>query len=306
MFFILEKLNDNFIFRTLKKGVKVKIAYCILCHKYNKILRTCVDLLKDNNEDVEIYIHVDKKSNIKEFSNLKGKVNFIEERKEVYWGHISQVKATLALLRETQKKNYDYIFLISGDDLPLKSNREIKEFLAQNNGKEFITVQECEERIFNQRLRRISILSTIKRNKNYFEKIKAKIIRRMNKILRNENKYLDKLPKIYFGSSWFTITSDFRDYIFEYLEKNKEYMKAFEYSKCGDELFFQSIIMDSQFKNNIYKSNLRYIDWTTGPDFPKILCEEDYNKILKSDCLFGRKFSDVLDLIKFKQIFHRE
>lgn len=83
-------------------------------------------------------------------------------------------------------------------------------------------------------------------------------------------------------------------------------MKAFEYSLCGDELFFQSIIMDSQFKNNIYKSNLRYIDWTTGPDFPRVLCEKDYNKILESDCLFGRKFSDELDLIKFKQTFHKK
>lgn len=199
----------------------MKIAYCILCHKYNRILKTCIELLKDKNEDIEIYIHVDNKSNINEFFNLREKVNFIEKRIDVYWGHISQVKATLALLRETQKKNYDYIFFISGDDLPLKSNQEIKEFLIQNNGKEFIEVQECEDKIFNQRLRRISILSTIKRNKNYFEKIKTKIIRKINKILRNENKYLDKLPKIYFGSSWFTITTNFRDYIFEYLEKIK-------------------------------------------------------------------------------------
>ena len=283
--------------------MKMRIAYCILCHKYNNILQTCVDLLKENNDEVKIYVHVDKKSNINDFLKLKEKVIFIEKRKEVYWGHISQIEATLALLKETQKENFDYIFFISGDDLPLKNNQEIKEFLIQNKGKEFIDVQECEERIFNQRLKRISNLSDIKRNKNYFEKVKTKIIRKIDKILRNENKYLDKLPKIYYGSQWFGITSEFRDYIFEYLEKNKEYMKAFEYSKCGDELFFQSIIMDSQFKNNIYKSNLRYIDWFTGPDFPKILCEKDYKKILQTDCLFGRKFNDKLDLDNFKKIF---
>lgn len=40
---------------------------------------------------------------------------------------------------------------------------------------------------------------------------------------------------------------------------------------------------------------LRYIDWENGPEYPKILREEDYEKIIDSKALFGRKFDENVD-----------
>lgn len=66
-----------------------------------------------------------------------------------------------------------------------------------------------------------------------------------------KNKYYEELPKLYKGSNWFIITKECRDYIFEYLKNNPNYKKAFQNSYCGDELFFQTIICNSEYKKKL-------------------------------------------------------
>ena len=87
----------------------MKVAYCVICHKRTKILDEMINILGDDND---IFIHVDKKSNIKEFSDLSKKVTLIKDRVRVQWAGFSLVKATLKLLNYTNNNNYDYIFLL--------------------------------------------------------------------------------------------------------------------------------------------------------------------------------------------------
>ena len=286
----------------------MKIAYCIVCHKFNKILKNCIELLNSNNCD--IYIHIDKKSNIKNFKEIENKTIFIENRINVFWGHYSQIEATLELLNSSRSKKYDYIFLLSGDDLPLKTNEYIEKFLERNNGMEFIDIKECPINFVERRIKRISSVIDCKRDKNFIEKKYSKFMRAFRKMFKIENKYFKELPKIYHGSNWFGITNQCRDHIFHYLTKNPNYIKAFEYTKCGDEEFFQTLIMDTPFKEKIYikkgiNSNLRYIDWETGPEYPRVLNEKDYEKILGSEYLFGRKFDESLDMKKFNEFYKK-
>ena len=127
-----------------------------------------------------------------------------------------------------------------------------------------------------------------------------------------KNNLYELLPKLYKGTQWFGITSELRDYIIEYLQDNEWYIKAFKNSLCGDEIFFHTIIYNSKFRENIYqdydKSNicyqaLRYIDWKTGPDYPRILNENDFEKIKDTECIFARKFDENLDLDLYRKTF---
>lgn len=277
--------------------MKINLAYCITCHKYSKILNENVKILSENND---IYIHVDKKSDIREFEVLKERAKFIENRVEVTWGDYSQIESTLKLLEKTREGKYDYIFLISGDDLPLKNDEDIKKFLYNNKGKEFIEIKEdiafLEDRLkykYNKLLK--------KREKNLFEKLCVKILKKFKLFRKNE--YYEFLPKIYGGSNWFCISNKFRDYVFKFLEENPNYIKAFFHSICGDEEFFQTIISNSEYKEKIYVNKIRYIDWESGPEYPKILNQDDFKKILESEALFARKFSDNLDLKSYKEFF---
>jgi len=49
-------------------------------------------------------------------------------------------------------------------------------------------------------------------------------------------------------------------------------------------------------------NNFRYIDWSGGGSHPKLLLTEDYEKIIATDNIIGRKFNmdideNILDLL---------
>lgn len=284
----------------------MKIAYCIICHEISKILIETVNYLSKYND---IYIHIDKKNkDLNSFLIFNSNVKILNNRVNVSWGSFSQVEVMIKLLKETLKKNYDYISLISGDDLPMKSNLEIKEFLQKNKGKEFMGVQKEFINLDNR--------VKYKYNKYYFEKnrsfyIKILIFIQKKLKLYKKNEFYKNLPKLYKGSQWFTISSNLRDYILDYLKKNPNYIKSFEHSYCSDEIFFQTIVCNSKYKKALYWRNenndnlmaLRYIDWNSGPDFPKLLNETDFEKIKKTDCIFARKFYKNLNLKMYRDYF---
>ena len=49
--------------------------------------------------------------------------------------------------------------------------------------------------------------------------------------------------------------------------------------------------MNSRLKETIINYDLRYIDWESGPEFPKVLNENDFDSLKTSLGLFARKFS---------------
>lgn len=67
----------------------MNIAYCIICHNNNNILKTTINQLNTNNN---IYLHIDKKSDLNDFKEYENKVNLIKERVDVRWGHILKFK----------------------------------------------------------------------------------------------------------------------------------------------------------------------------------------------------------------------
>lgn len=283
------------------------IAYCIITHKNNKILRECINILSKHSE---IYIHVDKKSNIDDFKEYINKVKFVKKRVDIKWGEYSQVQATINLLNATIEKKYDYIFLLSGDCLPLKNNTQIQYILKENNKREYVALDSNYKNIEN-RVKYKYTKYHYKKNKTILDSIIIKIHSILKKILF-KNKLYNLLPQLYKGTNWFGITSELRDYILQYIEENEWYCKAFYNSLCGDEVFFHTIIYNSKFRENIYqpkdKSNicyqaLRYIDWKSGPDYPRTLDESDFKKMIDTECIFARKFNEDLDVDLYKSVF---
>ncbi len=77
---------------------------------------------------------------------------------------------------------------------------------------------------------------------------------------------------------------------------------------CGDEIFLQTILWNSPFKENIYRfndeyrSNLREVDWKRGNPYVWGSSSEDFELLKNSDKLFARKFSnqfpDIINKIK--------
>ncbi len=97
------------------------------------------------------------------------------------------------------------------------------------------------------------------------------------------------------GAQWFSITHALAAYL---LEKEGEIRKLFTDTYCPDEMFVQTEIMNSPFRDtlpehafeNNYASCLRYIDWQRGN--PYTFTNADLGELLAAPetALFARKF----------------
>ncbi len=271
----------------------MKIAYCIVCHKFTPVLAELVRLAGGSND---VYIHVDAKVPLDAFAPLHGEANFLEDRIRVEWGRYSQIEATLRLLDATRARECDYIALVSGDTLPLRTDADIKRFLWDNRGCEFLFEGALQS--FHASRVRYRYPGGDPRGSRWMA------LRRRLKLLPH-NKYFESLPPLHFGSNWFVITPSLRDWIFDYLGVHPEFTEAFRYSHCGDELFFATLVANSPFAGNRDQRRYMYADWTTGPQYPRTLDESDFPRLEQAarqeGMLFARKFADDLDLGMYKE-----
>ena len=283
-------------------------AFLIIAHNNWWQLKQLIQLLDAENHD--IYIHIDKKSESfleKDFLNLtvKSRVYFFKEY-EVFWGGFSQVQVELFLFEKAYQQKYDYYHLISGADLPLKSNRKIDVFFEKNQGKEFILYDN--EKLMNdpeisRRTRYYHYLQNYRRRysqkwKNEFFTFCERISLVMQIVLHvNRVKNLDWIVK--YGSQWVSITNDL---VAELLIQKDKITKVFSCTNCADELFVQTVAYNCGFKDKIYCSvngmteNVRFIDWTRGKNGnPYTFRIQDYQSLQMNKNLFARKFSESID-----------
>ena len=271
-----------------------KHAYLIIAHNDFYILEKLLMLLDDERND--IYIHIDKKVksfNLEYFQRIcsKSHIKFIK-RIKVYWGGYSQVQCELNLLKEASKNNYEYYHLLSGVDLPIKTQNYIHDYFNKNKGTEFIRFMK--NGWDYNRVSKVHLINDYCRANNKFL---ARFYIVFNKIANkfiNKNNY-DRTKKFNYkfqkGDNWFSITNECVKYI---LSSKNLIRKMFKYSNCPDEHFIQTLIYNSKFKNNIsYDTCLREIDWNRG--CPYVFKLEDYDILMKSENLFARKFDSNQD-----------
>ncbi|HCB3649262.1 TPA: core-2/I-branching enzyme, partial [Klebsiella pneumoniae] len=116
----------------------MKKVFGVVCHKVTNPLVYTVNYLSSFDEN-EVLIHVDANSKIEDFLFLSSKnVIFVKNRVKIKWGGYSQVAATIELLKTASANCFDYFFLISGDDLPCKTNKDINDFLNEIENKNIV------------------------------------------------------------------------------------------------------------------------------------------------------------------------
>lgn len=279
----------------------MKIAYLLLAHNKPSQLIRLINKLNDGF--VSFIIHYDLSSDPKEFNFLKeafkeeANVHFVEKRVKGFWGDFSLVRATLECIKfmHNQKLDFDYALLLSGQDFPLKTNSEIHEFISENNGKEFIHAEKMPTSFWEyggmDRLEYFHF-NSFKKNET-IKKIFLKITTKLLKILKVKR----KRPNINFygGSQWWCFSSEFLYYTLEYLNTNEEFTRFFKYVHVPDEIFFQTLIMNSPYKERVANISLTYIDWDRV-EKPTIFREADFDLLISRENLFARKFDENIDL----------
>lgn len=271
----------------------MNIAIIMLAHKNEEQTRRLINHLKVS---FDIYVHIDKKSkmNIENSDNV-----FIYKKYKVVHGGLSIIDSTIFLLKKAYEKSYDRYIFISAQDIPLKSNDYILNFFASpiNKDKEFVQYEEVDSSnaLHKEMSKRMN-------NYNFGHSYRQLIHISIRTFLSNLPFLKRTLPKnIYFGSQWFNITSNAIKYILTFIENNQDYYHRFKYTWGGDEVFFNTILMRSEFKYNCVNDFLRYMVWHEG--VPKTLLLKDYEELKSSKALFARKFDSKRDINIIDKIY---
>jgi hypothetical protein len=250
----------------------------------------------------EIYIHLDKKSKISdiELANLRkhDSVKLLEQKYKVNWGGFNHLKSILYLVDQAlNNPENQYFHLITGHDFPIKTSAFFVDFFKKNRNAEFLNYFNFPDATSgwpgNNGLDRIEYYNfhdiwNFKIHKQY-EKITLAI--RLQKRLGFKRTISSKMPKLYGGSTYWSLSKECVSYVLEFTKKNKWVLNRFKYTLCAEEFYFQTLILNSHFAIKVVNDNLRYIDWVArNGNNPAILDETDFEKLKETHAVFARKF----------------
>src|SRR5262249_36827496 len=98
-----------------------------------------------------------------------------------------------------------------------------------------------------------------------------------------------------FGGSrtWF-LPRKVVEHVDSYVRANPGYVRFFEHTLSPDELFFQTLILNSEFSDSVVNDHRLYLEWRGGSN-PATFTLADFERIVASDALFARKFDTGVD-----------
>ncbi|MCF0173747.1 MAG: hypothetical protein HUJ95_00255 [Bacteroidales bacterium] len=284
-------------------------AFIILAHGKFSQLDILLNALED--EDFDIYLHIDALANVPEgyIDSIKAehKNLILLPRKTLYWGDISLVEAELDAFKNILDagKAYSHIHLLSGQDLPLKSPQEIKAVFATKSGQQFIDIKPKAKTNYPHVRCWIPLPKYLKYKSG--SHIKYRLLKIVNQLAYiGEKVFL--MPKwrgldydYKMSSQWVSITPSAAEFL---VSRRNEILKRYAHAFAPDEFFLASELWNSSFKENIIQDNLRYIKWGAAHSpHPFVIEMKNYDEMLSSGALFARKFDIDIDKEVIQALF---
>lgn len=272
----------------------MKHVIMVMGHGNERILQKTIDLLDD--EDIDFVIHWDKKFKMPSLESKKSKIIFLNNRIKVTWGTDSQIIAEKRLFQYVlDAGKYDYVHLISSNDIPLMTLDYFKEYFKK--GSYFLGfVDYLADESFNH-INEYYPIRNINLKKIYSLSFIIHVINRLLKVNRVSRNMVEK------GCNWFSM-----DIV--YLKKVVEFknFKMFKHTFTGDEFYVQTILKelkppklenkydyfsDSYRMTKSSEMASRYIDWYRGR--PYTFTESDVSElvdVVNTKYAFSRKVID--------------
>ncbi len=303
----------------------MKIAILILAHKNKEQLERLLSVLRHDN--VDIYVHVDKKAPFCPSDVVFGeRVVFTENRHDVGLFGFSMVQAEFELIHTArQHGQYQYFIMMSAQCYPIAHIDYIYNYLSERYPEPFIeAVSPTQTNYVKKNFKHVYLLKQFKMKaydflRNNFSNKAYKILRCFPAgfvfLVSGIKELFVKSPKkrlqkkgypLYCGSQWWILPDSLVDKACEEYQ-SKYYCNAVSDSYSCDETFFQTAVMKYEKNNSIqvdqdgnYMNRRWFYIFKGGHPIP--LTKEHYDQIINSGMLFARKFdanidSDILDMI---------
>lgn len=278
-------MRDASLSRMSTAVASMKQAFLICAHQDMDQLNGLVAQLCD--PDFLIYVHLDRKSAL-DPGQLHPQAHLVRERVAVRWGHVSQVEATLASIRQILQEapQFDKLVLLSAQDFPLLPNEGLKAALAQLHGSELMETAPIAANGWR-----------VMHRYAYFHCTGASLAERLacatvNCALRlmGRTRHLPDGFAPYGGSCWWALSRECLRALLALADAHPRLLRFCRSVQSPDELFFQTLVMHSRFASRVLPDNFRHIQWPQGGAcHPKVLDQDDFERIRASGAHFCRK-----------------
>ena len=267
-------------------------AWLIIAHNEFGILQRLISMLDCEGSD--IYLHFDRKvKQIPEIQVVNSRLFVLseQERVDVRWGSVSQIRCEFSLFEAAAKKGpYDYYHVISGTTLPLKPMAQIDAFFHEVEGKSVLTGL-CQDTPYQETLkvRRYNLFlknyTSINRTLRCLSQLGWKSAIALQRLLHIET---NRGRTFYKASNWLSLSEEALQHI---LSRKPEIKRIYRWSFCGDEYFVPSELMASPLKDHILNSDT-YLKREIARDKAATFSLADYADLATTDFMFARKFTE--------------
>ena len=282
----------------MEQTTQPRHAYLITAHNKKAQLLTLLRLLDDPRND--LYLHIDQKAQGFDEAELAAaapscRVQFVP-RLDARWGSEVFIDAIVSLVALASQEEHAFYHLLSGVDLPLKTQREIHAFFDAHAGREFVSFERetAKPAVIERRIAHWHWKNPVNPFLKKLDRRLAPVFGSLQTLLRINR--VKNAPVVFQkGGVWFSITHDLARYVVKTMPHDRAYYRA---SSCADEIWLQTLVANSPFMqrrafqgwDDELAATMRYVDWSGGGASPRTLTSADYEMLMASGMLFARKF----------------
>ncbi len=262
-----------------------RVAYVVLMHKNpSQVGRLLRRVATDRSS---FLVHVDRRAGRAVHAEMRRhaahvpRVRFVR-RCRCFWAGFGMVRATLGALDQLFRTGtpFDHVVLLSGQDYPLRPAEEIERFLGEDLDRSFMSAGPVRDVWSDEGLWRIDMWHLVS-----YQNLHLTV------------PWQRRVPGGLFpygGEAWISLSRAAAQYVLEFARRNPRFVRFFEHVLHPDEIFFQTIVMNSPLRDTVVNDHLRYIDWSPDPG-PATLRASDFGMLVASRALFARKFDITVD-----------
>jgi hypothetical protein len=284
-----------------------RIAYLVFAHHKPYQLERLLKRLDDGQSG--FFLHIDRRSPIAEFKEALAAVSAgpltLVKRIPTRWGAARDVECSLNAMAAVfdSPARYDYVVFLSGQDYPIKSNREIVSFLEQNRERSFVRHEPIPGR-YEERggMYRIDTyhFHLLGRRLSYPDPtptrtLKGRLLYSLLGLRFGKPRLFPSYLHPYLGDANLFLSRKATRYILDFAREHPDYLRFLRYTFAPAEVFSQTILANApeDVRENIVDVCLGYRRYMGA--HPVILTTQDLPVLRSANKLFARKFDMEVD-----------
>jgi hypothetical protein len=264
-----------------------EIAYIVIAHRNAAQAGRLVRRLA--TDQARFLIHADKRAGTTYAHELRAAVDGVAdvtflERNACFWGGFGMVEAILKGLTVLVDEDAPchHAIVLSGQDYPLVPAFEIERFLAASPDASYMTHTRLPSPFWPRggldRVEHFHVVS----------------YRALHLRLPWRRRVPGGLVP-FGGGAWMTLARPAVAHVVDYVRSHSRVVRFFRHALHPDELFFQTILLNSPLAESVVDDHLRHIEWRDDPGSPAIFRAPDRDALIASGKLFARKFDASVD-----------